>query len=66
MKAARERAVSDAAKKSSATTSAPQWMAARLEKNLPTALKKLDRNGDGQLSGDEVRPNFGRGRGRAE
>ena len=30
--------------------------------NAPAALKKLDRNGDGQLTEDEVRPAFG-GRG---
>jgi Ca2+-binding EF-hand superfamily protein len=30
----------------------------------PTALKKLDKNGDGQLSEEEVRLNFGAGRGR--
>jgi Ca2+-binding EF-hand superfamily protein len=30
----------------------------------PTALKKLDSNGDGQLSGGEARPNFGPRRGR--
>jgi len=29
-----------------------------------TSLKKLDKNGDGELSEDEVRPNFGPGRGR--
>jgi Ca2+-binding EF-hand superfamily protein len=31
----------------------------------PAALKKLDANGDGKLTEDEVRVNFGRGRGRA-
>jgi len=31
--------------------------------NAPVALKKLDKNGDGKLSEDELRPNFGRGRG---
>lgn len=30
------------------------------------SLKTLDRNGDGQLTEDEVRPNIGRGRGRGE
>jgi Ca2+-binding EF-hand superfamily protein len=30
----------------------------------PTALRKLDRNGDGQLTEDEVRLTFGLGRGR--
>jgi Ca2+-binding EF-hand superfamily protein len=29
----------------------------------PAALKTLDRNGDGKLTEDEVRPNFGPGRG---
>jgi Ca2+-binding EF-hand superfamily protein len=34
-------------------------------KNAPSALRKLDKNGDGQLTQDEVRPNFpGRGQGR--
>ncbi len=32
-------------------------------KNAPAALKALDKNDDGQLSGEEIRPNFGRGRG---
>ena len=27
-------------------------------KNAPAALKKLDKNGDGKLTEDEVRPNF--------
>jgi Ca2+-binding EF-hand superfamily protein len=31
--------------------------------NAPAALKALDKNGDGQLTEDEVRPAFGRGRG---
>ena len=30
----------------------------------PASLKKLDRDGDGRLSEDEVRPSFGAGRGR--
>ena len=32
-------------------------------KNANNALKTLDKNDDGQLSGDEIRANFGRGRG---
>ena len=32
-------------------------------KNANNALKTLDKNDDGQLSRDEIRPNFGRGRG---
>ena len=31
--------------------------------NAPAALKKLDKNGDDKLTEDEVRPNFGGGRG---
>ncbi len=31
--------------------------------NAPVALKKLDKNGDGKLTEDELRPNFGRGQG---
>jgi hypothetical protein len=27
-------------------------------KNAPVALRKLDKNGDGKLTEDEVRPNF--------
>ena len=32
--------------------------------NAPASLKALDRNGDGKLTEDEVRPQFGEGRGR--
>ena len=31
--------------------------------NAGVALKSLDKDGDGQLSGDEIRPAFGRGPG---
>jgi hypothetical protein len=32
-------------------------------KNSPAALKTLDKNGDGQLADEDIRPAFGRGRG---
>ena len=32
--------------------------------NATSALKSLDKNQDGKLTEEELRPNFGRGRGR--
>ena len=38
-----------------------EFISAAELKNANVALKKLDQNGDGQLSAEEVRPNFGPG-----
>src|SRR3954471_24183165 len=50
-KAARERMVRERPKAISAMSSAPNWMSARLEKNLPTASKKLEMSSPSEARG---------------